>query len=219
MRLNVFLAKHTDLSRRKADTAITEGRVEINGVTAKLGDTVIDSDVVSLDSHVITPDSVTRTILLYKPIGYVCSRAGQGSMTVYDLLPAELQSLNSVGRLDKDSSGLLVMTNDGTLANELTHPRYGKVKRYEATLDKPLAPLHQQMINDHGIQLEDGPSRLTLMSLDESKLRWEVKMSEGRNRQIRRTFYALGYRVERLHRTHFGDYSLGDIKEGEHKVI
>ena len=90
------------------------------------------------------------------------------------------------------------------------------MKRYLVTLDRPLQPLHRQMINDFGVQLPDGPSRLTLeRQHDSADRRWIVQMSEGRNRQIRRTFAALGYTVIKLHRTDFGNYTLGDIKRGE----
>lgn len=219
MRINQYLAHHSSLSRRAADTAVSEGRVEINGVQAKLGDTVIDSDKVTLDGGAISTDVKTLTLILNKPVGYVCSKAGQGSQTVYDLLPAKYANLNPVGRLDKDSSGLLLMTNDGKLANLLTHPRYEKVKVYEASLSKPLEPLHRQMIGEYGISLADGPSKLKLESLDKTGKQWRVIMHEGRNRQIRRTFEALGYKVTKLHRTHFGSYDLGHLKSSEYSVI
>lgn len=219
VRLNKYLAHYTSLSRRAADTAIIDGRVEINGVPAKLGDIVIDSDTVTLDRRVITPDVKTVTLILNKPVGYVCSTQGQGSKTVYDLLPPELQHLNSVGRLDKDSSGLLLMSNDGELANKLTHPRYEKQKKYVITLDTPLEPLHHQMITDYGIKLADGTSKLGLVSQDKSRKIWEVTMTEGRNRQIRRTFAALGYSVEALHRTQFGPYCLDALQQGSYKEI
>ncbi len=211
MRINKFVAQVSGLSRRAVDRAIQENRVTINQRRAKLGDEVIESDTVTLDNRPITPAVKTLTIMLNKPVGYVCSRDGQGSQTVYDLLPAEHHVLKSVGRLDKSSSGLLLLTNDGDLANQLTHPRYAKTKVYEVGLDKSLQPLHQQMINDTGIQLEDGRSQLTLQKLDEAGRDWRVAMQEGRNRQIRRTFEALGYRVTKLHRTHFGPYGLDQM--------
>lgn len=219
MRLNKFLALHTQLSRRSADAAITEGRVTINGQIASTGTTVMAEDIVALDSRAITPDVKYRLIMLNKPAGYVCSRQGQGSQTVYDLLPAELHNLNPIGRLDKDSSGLLLLTNNGDLANELTHPRYQKTKIYEVELNESLEPLHQQMINDIGVQLDDGPSQLILEKLNDNAKIWRVSMQEGRNRQIRRTFSALGYTVEKLHRTHFGKYTLQDLSSGKYEEL
>ncbi len=100
------------------------------------------------------------------------------------------------------------------MANQLTHPSYGKTKIYEITLDKPLEPLHRQMISDHGVRLDDGPSKLALEKLQANGLEWRVTMTEGRNRQIRRTFAALGYDVDKLHRINFGNYTLGTLKEG-----
>lgn len=209
MRINKFVAQATGISRRAADDAIRQGRVLLNSNTAALGDEVITSDKVTLDGHEIVP-AANMTIMLNKPRGYVTSREGQGAKTIYDLLPAEYHSLKPVGRLDKDSSGLILLTNDGELANQLTHPKYLKTKTYEIELDKPLEPLHQQIITDHGIDLEDGKSKLGLQKLD-SDLSWQVTMSEGRNRQIRRTFEALGYRVTKLHRISFGPYRLSQL--------
>jgi 23S rRNA pseudouridine2605 synthase len=215
MRLNKYLAASSDLSRRKADDAIAQGRVSINGKTAEQGQSVQDGDKVTLDGHVIVPTTVTTTIMLNKPRGYVVSRDGQGSQTIYDLLPPAYHQLNPVGRLDKDSSGLLLLTNDGQLANELTHPSRQKIKVYEVSLDTPLQPLHRQMISDHGLMLEDGFSRLQLERQKEGNDHaWIITMHEGRNRQIRRTFSALGYTVQTLHRTQFGPYQLGTLTKG-----
>lgn len=216
-RLNKYLASATGLSRRAADASISQGRVTVNGGPASLGSSVSDSDSVSLDGRPVKAGGESLTIMLNKPIGYVCSRQGQGSRTIYDLLPAEYHSLKPVGRLDKYSSGLLLLTNDGELANRLTHPRYGKTKVYEISLGKPLAPLHQQMINDHGIELEDGNSRLMLSKLGEAGRDWQVTVSEGRNRQIRRTFAALGYDVTKLKRVSLGPYALAGLAEGQHR--
>lgn len=249
MRINKFVAQGTGLSRRAADWAINQGRITINGRPAVLGDSVGIADRVTLDNITITPPVKTQTIMLHKPPGYVCSRDGQGSRTIYDLLPPELHHLKPVGRLDKDSSGLLLLTNDGDLANQLTHPGYAKTKIYLVTLDKPLTPTDHKIITGHGVTLQDGVSRLQLDPLNHGPVNfrnpnpqsksdlstasgltskpslhthtspqpsraWRVTMAEGRNRQIRRTFAALGYQVTTLHRTHFGDYRLRDLKSG-----
>ena len=255
MRINKYIAGASHLSRRSADAALATGRVHVNGNAARPGMTVTDTDVVTLDGRILTPAVSVTTLILNKPSGYVCSRDGQGSPTIYAILPAKYHQLNPVGRLDKDSSGLLLLTNDGQLAEQLTHPRYAKTKVYEITLDKPLQPLHQQMITDHGIQLEDGPSRFLITKIDtraqrghereasgeaeaaleqsdDSTSKWaslssemeksttayQITMREGRNRQIRRTFAALGYTVKTLHRTHFGPYTLTDLPSAEHRL-
>ncbi|HAC55868.1 TPA: ribosomal large subunit pseudouridine synthase B, partial [Candidatus Saccharibacteria bacterium] len=149
-------------------------------------------------------------LLLNKPVGYVCSRRRQGDTpTIYELLNPDQQRLKAVGRLDRDSSGILLLTDDGDFAHQMTHPSFAKRKVYEIKLDRDLEPLHQQMINDYGVTLEDGQSKLQLERLSEDeRWSWRVVMSEGRNRQIRRTFAALGYTVTRLHRTAFGPYTL-----------
>jgi 23S rRNA pseudouridine2605 synthase len=219
MRINKFVAGATGLSRRAADEVIAHHRVIVNNQPAHAGLQVDASDAVTLDGNSIELPARVTTILFNKPAGYVCSRSGQGSETIYSLIPAKFRHLKSVGRLDKDSSGLLILTDDGGLANQLTHPRYAKTKIYEVVLDKALEPLHQQMITDHGIQLDDGPSKLLLTKLDAQGKSWQVTMHEGRNRQVRRTFAALGYNVTRLHRTSFGSYKLGQLAEAGYQVI
>ncbi len=216
MRINKFVAGASGISRRSADTAIQEGRVMVNGSIPVLGQAVNDGDIVLLDGKQLTKPEELQTIMLNKPVGYVASRDGQGSKTVYDLLPAELHALKPVGRLDKDSSGLLLLTNDGAMANRLTHPSFGKQKTYLATLDKPLIDDHREQI-ERGVRVEDYTSRLQLQHLGGNN--YEVKMFEGRNRQIRRTFAVLNYTVIKLHRTDFGEYSLGDLATGAYKTI
>lgn len=169
VRLNKFIAQSSSLSRRAADSAIEAGRVTVNGVVATTGVQVDPADTVYLDGILLKPTTDFKTIILNKPSGYVCSRDGQGSETIYDILPEQYQQLNPVGRLDKDSSGLLLLTNDGQLAQELTHPKYQKTKIYEITLDRPLQPLHQQMISDIGINLDDGKSQFLVTRLGSPK--------------------------------------------------
>lgn len=216
IRLNKFLAAQASLGRRQADTYIAAGRVCINGQVAMLG-AQIDPlhDTVKFNGKILdrSPLQQFRYIALNKPVGYVCSRRQQGNTpTIYALLPRHYHHLKPVGRLDKDSSGILLLTNDGDMAHRLTHPSFHKLKRYEVTLDKPLQPLHRQMMSDYGINLADGPSKLQLeRQRDSDNWRWVVSMQEGRNRQIRRTFAALGYTVTKLHRTQFGPLLLNDL--------
>ena len=214
MRINRFVAQATGLSRRAADKLIENGEIFVNGQSASSGQDVTGTDVVKHRNQILHAQK-TQTIMLNKPAGFVTSRDGQGSKTIYDLLPQELHHLKPIGRLDKDSSGLLLLTNDGQLAQELTHPSHQKVKIYEVKLDKDLQPLHRQMISDYGVQLDDGPSKFELERLqDGDEKSWRVTMKEGRNRQIRRTFQSLGHQVTKLHRTHFGTYQLSGLKIG-----
>ena len=214
MRINKYIAQNTGLSRRAVDKLIAEQQITVNGQTATAGQDVQNTDEIILEGQPINAKPVV-TIMLNKPVGYVCSKAGQGSKTIYELLPEKYQQLKTVGRLDKDSSGLILMTSDGDLAFELTHPSKQKLKRYEISLNKPLEPLHQQMISNPGVTLEDGNSQLRLAKLSDDALAWEVIMHEGRNRQIRRTFESLGYQVKKLHRTNFGNYQLGQLETGK----
>lgn len=219
MRLNKYIASGTSLSRRAADGAIERGRVTVNGVTAALGTTIDEGDTVLLDGRPVQVAAEHTTILFHKPRGYVCSRDGQGGATIYELLPKQYQKLQPAGRLDKNSSGLLLLSSDGGLLQQLTHPKYQKSKVYRVKLNMPLEPLHQQMIVDHGVGLEDGPSRFSIQTADTNRALLTVTLNEGRNRQIRRTFDALGYRVTDLHRTQFGPYALGDLIEGKTRVL
>lgn len=284
MRINKFIAHATGLSRREADNAIASGRVCVNGAHAAMGAQVEQTDSVTLDNKLIGEQTDYTYLALNKPVGYLCSRRSQGGIpTIYSLLPPQYRLLKAVGRLDKDSSGLLLLTDDGDFAHRMTHPSFRKVKIYEVTLDTPLEPLHQQMISDHGVTLEDGVSQflvaktersndtekeseelresqrvnLTTSFLDTSMTSqqrgrgemqrapngvverkdggegecpenegngkgvnsYQVTMHEGRNRQIRRTFAALGYTVTRLHRSAFGPYSLDNLQDGHYKPV
>lgn len=222
MRINRYIAQSTGMSRRAADRLIYTGQVTVNGLTASAGQDVSDADKISIDGKQIASSSDQKfiTIVMNKPVGYVCSRDGQGSKTVYDLLPEELHILKPVGRLDKDSSGLLVMTNNGKLAHELSHPSYQKRKVYNISLSHSLTPLHHQMICDYGIMLEDGVSKFSLDRISEGNDKdWRVTMTEGRNRQIRRTFSALDYSVKRLHRIKFGEYTLANLRNTVYTIV
>lgn len=221
-RLNKFLALHLGISRRQADELIEKGRISINGKTAQLGERFKVGDEIKLGEKIISKTREEKKYVIFnKPRGYVCSRKKQGeNETIYAILPKEFSVLKPVGRLDKDSSGILLLTNDGDFAFQMTHPKFRKVKEYLVSLDTPLQPIHQQMIADFGINLPDGKSQLGLERLDDSRKNWKVIMSEGRNRQIRRTFSAIGYEVEELHRTVFGSYILPkDLNFGDFRKV
>lgn len=252
-RLNKHIARLTGISRREADDLINEGKVTVDGEVARLGQQPSDNASIVVNGVEIDKSNTAQYIALNKPVGYVCSRKQQGdSPTIYSLLPPELQQLKTVGRLDRDSSGIILLTNDGDFAHTMTHPSFSKVKIYEVELDKPLQPLHQQMISDHGVQLEDGTSKFMIEKISDLSITanadssehlqpksdqtsgpssdvarssseesafannksYKITMSEGRNRQIRRTFDALGYTVTKLHRIQFGNYQLGTLQSG-----
>lgn len=217
IRLNKFLAERLGVSRREADDLIAAGKVLINNKPAVLGAKIDKNDKVCYNDKIVPFDTEFLYLAFNKPVGYVCSRRAQGEApTLYELLPEDYQKLKTVGRLDKDSSGLILLTNDGDFAFQMTHPKFHKEKIYEVELDRPLEPLHQQMISDYGVMLDDGPSLFTV--IHDNNI-YTVVLSEGRNRQIRRTFAALGYRVTKLHRIQFGKYQLSGLKPGKYVII
>jgi 23S rRNA pseudouridine2605 synthase len=222
LRLNKYIASALAIGRRQVDHLIEKGKVKVNGKVPELGARVHPEDVITVNGKPLESEAKPYVYLaLNKPVGYICSRRQQGDTpTIYSLLPAGYRHLKPVGRLDKDSSGLLLLTNDGDFAHHMTHPSFVKIKQYEVTLNKSLQPLHRQMISEHGLMLPDGPSKLGLERVGEGNDNaWIVTMHEGRNRQIRRTFGALGYMVTALHRTQFGPYKLGDLIEGGVEVV
>jgi 23S rRNA pseudouridine2605 synthase len=220
LRLNKHLALQLGVSRREADDIIAKGKVSVNGNIATLGARFNQGDAIAIQGEKLDSHVAYEYLMFYKPVGYVCSRKQQGDTpTIYELIPEQYHHLKPVGRLDRDSSGIILLTNDGNFAFEMTHPKFAKTKIYNVSLEDDLSPLHQQMISDYGVQLDDGSSQLQLERANETdRKHWIVTMKEGRNRQIRRTFGSLGYTVMALHRTNFGNYSVGDMKTGEYKT-
>lgn len=220
MRLNKYLASTTGLSRRAIDHKIINKQIKVNGIIAVLGQTIDPlQDQVFISGQIINKQSKIQTIMLNKPIGYIVSRNGQGQKTIYDLLPTNFHHLKPIGRLDKNTSGLLLLTNNGHLAHNLSHPSFHKQKVYQITLSHPLSPKDQHSISELGILLSDGLSKLTLKPINNDRLTWLIVMEEGRNRQIRRTFQQLDYSVLKLHRLNFGSYALDNLLEGKYKIV
>ena len=220
IRLNKFLAERMGVSRREADNLIASGKISVDGQAAEIGARVTEKSKVSYRGKVVPFENDYYYLAMNKPAGYVASRKRQGETpTLYELLPDEYKHLKTVGRLDKDSSGLILLTNDGDFAFKMTHPKFVKTKIYEVELDRELEPLHQQMIADFGVDLPDGKSQLGLERRRDGRKSWRVTMHEGRNRQIRRTFAALGYTVVGLHRVQFGKYLLSGLEPGRFTTI
>lgn len=169
-RLNKHIAFILGVSRREADLLIEKGSVGVDGKPAQLGQQIEARANVTVDGKEIAQTSELAYVALNKPSGYVCSRRQQGdSPTIYSLLPPRLHHLKPVGRLDRDSSGIILLTNDGDFAHRMTHPKFSKIKIYEVELDHPLKPLHQQMISDNGVKLEDGASKFLVEKLEPPK--------------------------------------------------
>lgn len=218
-RLNRFLARRGVASRRGADALIAAGRVSVNGEVSVLGTVVHPSmDRVCVDGHRIPARTVAVTIVLNKPAGVVTTRSDPYQRrTVMDLIEP-VPGLVPVGRLDADSRGLLVLTTDGDLAHAVSHPRHGVTKRYLATLDRAVGEEQLAQIVA-GVDLEDGPARALAARRAGSDSVVEVEMAEGRKREVRRLFAAIGIEVRDLVRTAVGPLQLGDLPEGEARPL
>jgi 23S rRNA pseudouridine2605 synthase len=218
-RLNRFLARRGVASRRGADTLIADGRVTVNGELAYVG-TVVDpsTDRVSVDGHRIPARAVSVTIVLNKPVGVVTTRSDPYQRpTVMDLIEP-VPGLVPVGRLDADSRGLIVLTTDGDLAHAVSHPRHGVTKRYVATLDRAISAAQLEAITT-GVDLEDGPARALSARRSGSDSVVEVVMAEGRKREVRRLFAAIGLEVRDLVRVAVGPLELGELAEGDARAL
>jgi pseudouridine synthase len=211
MRLNAFLARAGVASRRKADELIKAGRVRVNGEPGQLNTFVESRDVVEVDGERVAKQALGY-VLLHKPAGVVTTASDpQGRATVVGLVGHESR-LVPVGRLDADTTGALLLTNDGPLAHRLAHPRYGVEKVYEVeTWREPTDEALRRLAE--GVELEDGltsPARVRRIG----PARFELVLHEGRNRQVRRMCEAVGHRVRRLHRTLYAGLGVEGLAPG-----
>ncbi len=218
VRLNKFLASCGYESRRAADRLIAEGRVEVNGkVVDTPGLRVLPTDFVKVDGHRATPKEEVA-ILLNKPRGYVCSRDAQGAIgTVYDLLPPKYRYANYVGRLDADSEGLLIFTNNGTLGQSIGHPSGGIEKEYWVTLDQAFDNnVLIQLLK--GVRIPEGQAKAKYISRLSAR-RACVVLEQGLKRQVRQMFACLGLRVRKLVRVRIGSLWGGDLEPGNAELL
>src|SRR3989338_10543206 len=215
-RLQKFLSRAGVASRRHAEDMITNGRVKVNGkVVTKLG-TKVDPgrDKVEVSGKVVSPPEDLVYLVLNKPAGYVTSRRDSyGRKTVYDLLPAALPpKIWSVGRLDYETEGLLIFTNDGELTQALTHPSFEHAKEYEAALDRKLTSKDQKLL-EKGVNINGfltSPAKVKILA----ERQVAIVIHEGHKRQGRRMFAVLGYLVQKLVRIRIGKLKLADLKLG-----
>jgi pseudouridine synthase len=225
--LQSLIAKIGPYSRRQAEVLIREGRVQVNGKAAELGMRAGAEDKIEIDAKRLGELPELTYLALYKPAGYTCTkREFKNEKNIYTLLPAEYQDLHAIGRLDKDSRGLIILTNDGALTQTLTHPRFGHEKEYVVVAKTPKkAPknyswlkISRALMNGVDIGEGDGvvrPKKCELIS--EGKFR--IVLTEGKKRQIRRMFRACGLTVADLLRVRVMSLDLGTLKEGEFRVI
>lgn len=218
MRLNRFLALAGVASRRGAEDFIRQGRVTINGrVATNLSSQVELSDHVKVDGHSVHPKQFI-TILLNKPPGFLTTRSDKNDRrTIYELIPRKMSNLAHVGRLDKESEGLLLLTNDGDLALRLTHPRFKLEKEYLVTLDQEFRLEDLPKVRK-GVYLAEGRARFdALYKVSPSQVR--VILTQGIKRQVRRVLAALGYKVKSLQRTRIGSLTDRNLKPGTFRIL
>ena len=223
MRLNKFLSAAGVCSRRKADQLITDGQVEVNGKPVTELGSVIDEkkDVVKVGGREVRLPLSHVYIKLNKPKGYVCSASDdKGRKTIFDLVKTE-QRLFSVGRLDYDTEGLILLTNDGEFASRITHPSHMIEKEYVATVVGPMKESEFAVLRK-GV-VENGnrmPSaKIKPISFDGKVTKVSVIIDEGQNRQVRRMFEAIGREIKLLKRVRIGGVKLGGLKRGEFKDL
>ena len=219
VRLNKFIAQSGAASRRKADLLIEAGQVSINGRVIKELGTKVDpiNDRVVVEGLTIRLPNIKSYIAFYKPRGTLSTVSGPGETLEPFLAEMRDPGLFHVGRLDKDSEGLLLITNDGEWANRVTHPRYQTSKEYELELDRAISTVEVERLLQ-GVELDDGLFKAdALEEVGPKKLR--VTIHDGRNRVLRRVFAQLGYEVNLLKRLRIGEVRLGRMKPGQWKAI
>ena len=218
MRINKFLAERGVASRRGADELIAAGRITVNGHPAKAGDDISPSDVVMLDGAILSHKVKTEYYILNKPKGYVCTvKDDKGRKTVLDLLPAGAGRVFPVGRLDYATEGLLILTNDGALAYRLTAPQSEIPKTYLVRVEGSVSPAALNRLRA-GVEIEKGvmtgKCKVTVTETDKNFTKLHVTLTEGKNREIRRMFEAVGSHVDFLKRIKIGDLTLTGLDRG-----
>ena len=223
MRLQKFMADCGAASRRACEQMILDGRVTVNGLPATLGMSVEEGDEVRLDGKRLTPAEKHVVLMLYKPRGVVSTSSDEAGRKTVQAFVSELPyRLYNVGRLDLNSEGLLLLTNDGALANLLMHPRYGVEKTYRVVCDGTLSASEIAALTN-GVMLDDGitaPAKVqTIRKSTTGGTAFSITIHEGRNRQIRRMLEAIGHRTLRLKREAYGPLRLGDLRPGEWRYL
>ncbi|MDX9744926.1 MAG: pseudouridine synthase [Syntrophales bacterium] len=223
-RLQKIVSRYAQVSRRKAEAMIAEGRISLNGeIVSRMGVKADPlNDTIRLDGKRIISEGTPLYILLHKPSGYVTTlRDPENRPVVTDLVKGEGERLFPVGRLDYDSEGLLLMTNDGMFAQKIQHPRYGVPKRYRVRVEGHLTVEEIGRLRK-GVRFEDGffqPRDLRIEKRNERSLWVSLTIFEGKNRMIRKGFTSLRHDVQRLVRVAIGDVQLGSLRRGMYRHL
>lgn len=223
MRINKYLAECGIASRRASEQIILDGRVKLNGKTVtELATDVKETDTVTVDGRKIAPSEKKVYIMLHKPKGCVCTVSDElGRKTVMDLLDGMKERVFPVGRLDFDTEGLLLLTNDGDLANRITHPRNEISKTYIAKIEGEIPEDSLEQLR-RGVMIDGkktNKAKVVLVDFNDNISRIRVTISEGRNRQVRRMFEAVGKEVIFLKRERIGDLKLGGLSRGKWRYL
>lgn len=219
MRLNKFISLCGFASRRAADELIKEQKVSVNGeIVQDLGRQIQESDLVEIEGKKLSLPQKTTVIAFHKPAGCVCTcKDPQKRQTVYDFLPPGYKGLKYIGRLDLQSRGLLLFTDDGELAHRLTLPKYKILRHYLVWTDSPVKKSDAEQLIE-GIDLEDGIKGFAeAVFFEEGCI--ELVLSEGKNREIRKMMAAIGYEIEDLQRIAYADIDLGDLGSGDYREL
>ncbi len=213
IRLNRYIQRNAGISRRAADELIRAGRVTVDGKAAKPGMLVVPGQLVAIDGKPLAERRGPHTyIVMNKPVGYICSR--RGHRTIFELLPERFRALSYVGRLDVGTSGTLILTDDGSLANALMRSNAPRV--YRVVLSEPLSPDAEELLR-RGPMLDGREVKLGAVEIEGRRVRLEL--FEGRWREVRRIFSAMGFAVVSLHRESFGGVSADDLPPGGVRVL
>lgn len=226
IRLQKLIAASGYASRREAENLIMAGKVEVNGETIKaLGLKFPENAEIKINGNPLKKNAEKTTVALFKPAGYACTKNDPfNAKTIYDLLPKNLSHLAYAGRLDKNSEGLVILSNDGDLIQKLSHPKFEHIKEYEVTVKgspkkENLAALESGKLKLDNYQLN--PVHFKILETANGKTKIKMQLSEGRKREIRRLMDSLGFPVLYLLRTKIADYSLDDLnlQKGEWKIL
>lgn len=218
MRINKYLAECGVASRRGCDKLIEEGRVTVNGKTVALGDDIAGGEEICVDGVPVSHGEKHSYYLLNKPKGYVCTvRDDKGRKTVMELLPPDAGRVFPVGRLDYDTEGMLLLTDDGDLTFRLTHPKNEVPKTYLVKIEKGITDAELNRLRA-GVEIDGvltGKSKVKVVETDKAFTKLQVTITEGRNRQVRKMFEAVGKQVVFLKRIRIGEMGLGSLPRGK----